>query len=150
LSNVIHSTNDPPTRPLALSVDALSNVIHSTNDPLTGAFPIQRTAVHEITRGDLRLSSKRTDTEARLWLYMNHHPDQILQTVRGSQIDCATILTEILLLMNLLYILDESILKTINHILPMINANVQTARIEGLIKDIIQAFKQKFEDHLKI
>jgi len=124
--------NDPPTR-LKASAD----------------IPVPRTAFHEITRGDLRLSGKKASTEARLWFYIHHHPDQILEVVRNSHIDTATILTELLLLMNLLHILDESLLKTINHILPMINANVQMARIEGLVKQAIQRLKQKFEDHLK-
>ena len=138
--------NDPPTRLKALAADVSAGaMLHASTD----ASPVHRSAFHEITRGDLRLSAKRIDTEARLWFYMNHHPDQILATIHGSQIDWATILTEILLLMNLLYILDEPIIETINQILPMINANVQTNRIEGLIKQVIQAFKQKFEDHLK-
>jgi DNA polymerase III delta prime subunit len=155
---------DPPTRLKALAADTSQKAALFDNDPptrlkasiadaspqkLNASLEAPRAAFHEITRGDLRLSAKRVDTEARLWFYMNHHPDQILATIRGSQVDWATILTEILLLMNLLYILDESIIETINQILPMINANVQTNRIEGLIKGVIQAFKQKFEDHLK-
>jgi DNA polymerase III delta prime subunit len=178
LSNVVHSTNDPPTRLKALAADTstgamlqmndpptrlkagladtLSNVVHSTNDPprpsaLADASPEpqQRSAFHEITRGDLRLSAKRVETEERLWLYLNHHPDELITLVRNSHVDLAVILTEILLLMNLLCILDESILDTINRTLPLISANVQMSRVEGLIKNVIQAFKQKIEEHLK-
>jgi len=108
-----------------------------------------RTAFHEITRGDLRLSSKRAETDERLWMYLNHHPEQLTELVRNGRADISMILTDILLLMNLLCILDESILETINQILPMTYANVQTSRIEGLVKNVLQAFKQKFEEHLK-
>jgi len=127
---------DPPTRLRASLVD-------------TSPEPHQRSAFHEITRGDLRLSAKRIETEDRLWLYLNHHPDELITLVRNSHVDLAVILTEILLLMNLLCILDESILNMINHTLPLISANVQMSRVEGLIKNVIQAFKQKIEEHLK-
>jgi hypothetical protein len=150
--------NDPPTRLKAGLADTLSNVVHSTNDPPTrlkasladtSPEPQQRSAFHEITRGDLRLSAKRVETEERLWLYLNHHPDELITLVRNSHVDLAVILTEILLLMNLLCILDESILDTINRTLPLISANVQMSRVENLIVNVIQAFKQKIEEHLK-
>jgi hypothetical protein len=151
---------DPPTRLRASLADATSTgAMLQMNDPPTrlrasladtaSPEPHQRSAFHEITRGDLRLSAKRVETEDRLWLYLNHHPDELITLVRNSHVDLAVILTEILLLMNLLCILDESILNMINYTLPLISANVQMSRVEGLIKNVIQAFKQKIEEHLK-
>jgi DNA polymerase III delta prime subunit len=150
---------DPPTRLKALAADTSTGAMLQMNDPPTrlrasladtaSPEPQQRSAFHEITRGDLRLSAKRVETEERLWLYLNHHPDELITLVRNSHVDLAVILTEILLLMNLLCILDESILDTINRTLPLISANVQMTRVEDLIVNVIQAFKQKIEEHLK-
>jgi energy-coupling factor transporter ATP-binding protein EcfA2 len=130
---------DPPRR-LMVAEEAGSQ---STSAPLG------RDAFHEITRGDLRLTSKKPEIEQRLWFYLHHHPDEILTMIRAQNTDITTILTELLLQMNLLFLLDETILTTINSILPLINAHVQPERIHCLVKQVIVLWQQKFDEHVR-
>jgi ATPase family associated with various cellular activities (AAA) len=111
--------------------------------------PIPREAFHEITRGDLRLTGKRHEIEGRLWFYIHHHPDEILDTVRASNTDYMTILTEILLLMNLLFLLDERILETINITIPLIYANTNPVLVQNQVKQILSLWQQKFDEHIR-
>ena len=110
---------------------------------------IGRDAFHEITRGDLRLTSKKPEIEQRLWFYLHHHPDEILTMIQAQNTDITTILTELLLQMNLLFLLDETILTTINSILPLINAQIQPERIHCLVKRAIVLWQQKFDEHVR-
>ena len=111
--------------------------------------PLGRDAFHEITRGDLRLTSKKPEIEQRLWFYLHHHPDEILTMIQAQNTDITSILTELLLQMNLLFLLDETILTTINSILPLINAQVQPERIHRLVKQVIVLWQQKFDEHVR-
>ena len=111
--------------------------------------PLGRDAFHEITRGDLRLTSKKPEIEQRLWFYLHHHPDEILTMIQAQNTDITSILTELLLQMNLLFLLDETILTTINSILPLINAQVQPERIHRLVKQAIVLWQQKFDEHVR-
>jgi len=106
-------------------------------------------AFHEITRGDLRFENRKAEIEERLWFYINSHPEEIKQFLSSTNTDTSTILTEILLLMNLLFILDKPIIELINHILPLIGAGVQQERTFSLVERVIKMFKLKFEEHLK-
>ena len=150
---------DPPRRPkVAEEAGSLGALLQESNPP---ANPIvqktegseegknYRDAFHEITRGDLRLTSKKPEVEQRLWFYFHHHPDEILATIGSSNADYTTILTELLLLMNLLFLLDETILETINGILPLINAHVQPERIDRLVKQVIVLWQQKFDAFIR-
>ena len=128
---------DPPAKPISPSLEH-SSEIFTTRD-----------AFHEITRGDLRLTSKKPEIEQRLWFYFHHHPDEILTMIQAENTDIMTILTELLLLMNLLFLLDETILTTINSILPLINAHVQPERIHSLVKKTIQLWQQKFDVYMR-
>jgi tRNA uridine 5-carbamoylmethylation protein Kti12 len=127
---------DPPAKPIVLKE--------------TPSLGIQgRDAFHEITRGDLRLTSKKPEIEQRLWFYLHHHPDEILMMIQAQNTDIATILTELLLQMNLLFLLDETILTTINSILPLMNAHVQPERIHRLVKQAIILWQQKFDEYVR-
>jgi hypothetical protein len=128
--------SDPPAKPIALK-ETLSLGVQG------------RDAFHEITRGDLRLTSKKSEIEQRLWFYMHHHPDEILTMIQAQNTDIATILTELLLQMNLLFLLDETILTTINSILPLMNAHVQPERIHRLVKQTIVLWQQKFDAYVR-
>jgi len=130
--------SDPPSKPMA----------HNTTTSVL-LKEGQRDAFHEITRGDLRLTSKKPEIEQRLWFYLHHHPDEILSMIQASNTDIATILTELLLQMNLLFLLDETILTTINSILPLLNAQVQPERIHRLVKQAIQLWQQKFDAYVR-
>ena len=128
--------SDPPAKPKAGPV-LLNNEINN------------RDAFHEITRGDLRLTSKKPEIEQRLWFYLHHHPDEILTMIQAQNTDITTILTELLLQMNLLFLLDETILTTINSILPLMNAHVQPERIHRLVKQAILLWQQKFDEYVR-
>lgn len=140
---------DPPIlRPLGNSNTRWSKE-GMNNSPSKSVSQSQRDAFHEITRGDLRLTSKRPEIEARLWSYLHNHPDEILKTIQASNTDYMTILTEILLLMNLLFILDEKVLEVINLTLPLIYANVKPELIQSQIKQILLLWQQKFDEHAR-
>jgi len=130
---------DPPRRPLVAEEAGSQSTTVS----------LGRDAFHEITRGDLRLTSKKPVIEQRLWFYLHHHPDEILTMIRAQNTDITTILTELLLQMNLLFLLDETILVIINSILPLINAHVQPERIHHLVKEVIVLWQQKFDEHVR-
>ena len=134
---------DPPRRPL-VAEEAGSQKADGSEEGKS-----YRDAFHEISRGDLRLTSKKPEVEQRLWFYFHHHPDEILATIGASNADYTTILTELLLLMNLLFLLDETILETINGILPLINAHVQPERIDRLVKKAIILWQQKFDTFVR-
>jgi hypothetical protein len=141
---------DPPRKP-SVSEDAVSD---PPAKPIvlkeTPSLGIQgRDAFHEITRGDLRLTSKKPEIEQRLWFYLHHHPDEILSMIQAQNTDIVTILTELLLQMNLLFLLDETILTTINSILPLMNAHVQPERIHRLVKQAIILWQQKFDEYVR-
>jgi len=104
----------------------------------TGAF-------HAITRGDLRCEGRRQEMEERLWFYLNCHPDEVRPFLSTVQVDTSTVLTEIVLLMNLLYILDDSIIALINRCIPLISSGLVSDRIPILVESIIAALKVKFE-----
>jgi hypothetical protein len=151
--------SDPPRRPLVAEGDGLQKAELFVSDPPSKPI-VQKTegseegksyrdAFHEITRGDLRLTSKKPEVEQRLWFYFHHHPDEILATIGASNAEYTTILTELLLLMNLLFLLDETILETINGILPLINAHVQPERIDRLVKQVIVLWQQKFDAFIR-
>lgn len=153
---------DPPAKPLALREYGSSLLQEAKSDPPrkpmvsldAGSVLLKneinsRDAFHEITRGDLRLTSKKPEIEQRLWFYLHHHPDEILSMIQASNTDIATILTELLLQMNLLFLLDETILTTINSILPLLNAHVQPERIHRLVKQAIQLWQQKFDAYVR-
>jgi DNA polymerase III delta prime subunit len=106
-------------------------------------------AFQEISRGDLRLSLKKSETDARLEFYLNHHPDQIPEFLRTNSAELSTILTELLLLANTLYLLDKDLLEQINRCMPLLNAGVEWTRCYALVGSLIQSIQQKFEASLK-
>jgi len=57
-----------------------------------------------------------------------------------------TILTELILLMNLLYILDESILALLNQALPLVTSGLFPDTVIGLVETILTSLKVKFEE----
>ena len=119
----------------------------STQPSTTG---IQRSsAFQEISRGDLRLAHKKSETDARLEFYLNHHPDQIPAFLHTNSAELTTILTELLLLANTLFLLDKDLLEQINHCMPLLNAGVEWTRCYALVGALIHSIQQKFEASLK-
>ena len=114
---------------------------------LSPQHPLEdKSAFHEMTRGDLRCESRRPETEQRLWFYLNAHPEEIRPFLETAHVDMHTILTEILLLMNLLYILDETILTLINHALPLATTGLFPNKMMDLVETILTSLKVKFEE----
>jgi DNA polymerase III delta prime subunit len=87
-----------------------------------------------ITRGDLRMNSRKKDTEARIWKYLHAHPSHIKELIRDDSVDLHSIISELLLLTDLFQLMDEDILFRINLIYPLLGDMPQ-----------LQEFKQKFE-----
>jgi len=104
---------------------------------------------HEITRGDLRFSSRRVEADERFWFYLHHHPSQLQEFLRTVNTDSNTILSEILLMSQIYLVMDSELLDQINLAIPLLNANVQMEYVSKLIASIIGLFKQKFEEGLK-
>ena len=104
---------------------------------------------HEITRGDLRFSNRRSEADQRFWFYLHHHPNQLQEFLQTVNTDPNTILSEILLMSQIYCIMDSELLDQINLAIPLLNANVQMEYVSKLIANIIGLFKQKFEEGLK-
>ena len=105
-------------------------------------------AFHEITRGDLRFEARKGEMEGRLWFYMNCHPDEVGPFLRTTNTDLSTLLTEVLLLMNILFMLDARILELINTVLPLIGSGVQMELTYDLVAEILRLFQSKFEEQM--
>ena len=116
-------------------------------DPPNTQRGLNRSAFHEITRGDLRLLSKKGPMDQRLWFYINGHPATITQFLQDTEADTTTILSELLLLSNLMAVLDEDILKALNEIIPIMNASMTC--LMGRLAHLIALFQRKFEESLK-
>jgi hypothetical protein len=56
-----------------------------------------------------------------------------------------TILTDILLLMNLLYILDENIITLLNYAIPLATSGLFPDRVTRIVEDMVASLKVKFE-----
>ena len=143
--------SDPSTQPMVGWKNGSPDAVRLASDPSMQptAASSQRTAFQEISRGDLRLSLKKSETDARLEFYLNHHPDQIPEFLRTNSAELSTILTELLLLANTLYLLDKDLLEQINRCMPLLNAGVEWTRCYALVGSLIQSIQQKFEASLK-
>jgi hypothetical protein len=80
---------------------------------------------------------------------LNSHPKQISEFLHTTEADLTTILSELLILSNLLVIMDEEFLTILNTALPILNAGVQFSCVQGLVEQLITLFQQKFEMSLK-
>jgi len=118
-------------------------------DPPNIRLQSSASAFHEISRGDLRLTHKKQTMDKRLWFYINSHPKQIRKFLETTDADTMTILTELLIFSNLLAVLDEEFLTSLNEILPILNAGVHLTGIVVLVEKLIQLFQLKFEESLK-
>jgi DNA polymerase III delta prime subunit len=99
-----------------------------------------------ITRGDLRLMSRKSDTEYRIWKYIHSHPTEIEQIIQDCNVDFQAILSEVLLLSDICGILDDEIIHKINTIYPLIiDSSILHDKTEQALINIIKLFKQKFE-----
>lgn len=99
-----------------------------------------------ITRGDLRQSSRKVETESRIWSYLHCHPDNIQHIINDETVDYQTIISEILLLADMFGILDTTIINRINLLYPLIaDATILHEEVATQVIKLISEFKQKFE-----
>lgn len=99
-----------------------------------------------ITRGDLRQNNRQIEIEERIWFYLHSHPSQIHRILENECVDDHTILSEILLLMDLFQMMDESIIDKINRIYPLLNDNSSLYyEFELQLIEILKVFKVKFD-----
>ena len=99
-----------------------------------------------ITRGDLRQTVRKHQTEERLWKYLNCHPHEVVDIIGKTNIDWQTIVSEIFLLSDILNILDAELIQRINLVYSLLidTINLYEETEEQMIK-LLQEFKQKFE-----
>lgn len=112
--------------------------------PNTNTKSEMRTAFHEITRGDLRLTSKKVSMDDRLWFYLNGHPKKIAMFLQDTDVDLTMILSELLILSNLLATLDEEFLTALNITIPIMNAGLQQSCVNSLVVNLIALFQKGF------
>ena len=99
-----------------------------------------------ITRGDLRQTMRKTEIEYRIWKYIHCHPSEIHSIIKDVTIDYQVIISEILLLANIFYIIDDSLIHRINLIYPLIvDSTILHDTIEHQFIKLINEFKEKFE-----
>ena len=99
-----------------------------------------------MTRGDLRQTSRKEETEYRIWKYIHCHPSEIKSIIDDTTIDYQTITTEILLLADMFSIIDEELVNKVNLIYPILADNtILHVELAEQLKNLIGLFKRKFE-----
>jgi DNA polymerase III delta prime subunit len=99
-----------------------------------------------ITRGDLRQSSRKEETEYRIWKYIHCHPSEIADIIKDSTIDYQTITTEIILLADMFSIMDDELVNKVNIIYPILTDNtILHEELQSRLQELICLFKRKFE-----
>jgi len=99
-----------------------------------------------ITRGDLRQTPRKQEIEQRIWKYLHCHPSQINTFVYDHNIDYQGILCEILLLSDIFGLLEDTFIKRINLIYPLISdGTILHDETDRQFTCLLQEFKQKFE-----
>jgi DNA polymerase III delta prime subunit len=96
-----------------------------------------------LTRGDLRLTSKKSNVNQRIWNYLNCHEDELEKSVlEDDTIDIQTILIEIILLGQTLHILNDTLMSKINAIYPLIvDGTMLFEEINTIMIDILKTFR---------
>lgn len=104
------------------------------------------TCVEDITRGDLRFTSKEQGIESRLQSYLHMHTSEVATILDSPDIDNSTVLSELLLLANHLDTCDEELLTQINATYSfLMDSTFSNNLIRANILKTITLFRQKFE-----
>lgn len=100
----------------------------------------------ELTRGDLRFSSKEKEIESRIQFYLHEHTENLHKILCTENVDFNIILTEILLLSNYFSILDEEIMNSINKTYYYLSdSTLNNVLLCEYVLLTIKLFRQKFE-----
>ena len=109
--------------------------------------PVQpSTLFTAITRGDLRQLGHQSETEQRIWNYLHHHPSELPVLLRQPHVDHQTILTELLLLADLLHVIDQDFIEQMNILYSFLNeSSYFHEEIEARLCDLFRVLKDKIE-----
>ncbi len=112
-------------------------------DPPKLSLATQQDLFTQITRGDFRLATRKDSSELRLWKYMNSHPDSLDEILEDDSVDMQTILSEILLLGQILNVINLELLTKINAIYPLLtDGTVLYDKVDSVMRDILITFRQ--------
>lgn len=115
-------------------------------DPPNRNNQIEEDIFMAITRGDLRQTVRKVNTEERIWKYIHCHPSEISSIIQDTSVDYQSITSEILLLADIFSILDNELIDKINLIYSLIvDSTILYDKTEEKISQLILLFKQKFE-----
>jgi DNA polymerase III delta prime subunit len=99
-----------------------------------------------ITRGDLRLHSRREEIESRIWKYIHCHPEDVREILREDCADEQMILHEILLLADYFQILDMDLIEHLHLLYPLLtDTAIYPDDKEDRVVAWICEFKEKFD-----
>ncbi len=99
-----------------------------------------------ITRGDLRQTPRKEETDMRIWNYLHCHPSQMASLIRDTNVDYQSILSEILLLADMFSMLDDALMDRINIIYPLVvDGTILYEETDKQLVQLLSEFKQKFE-----
>ena len=111
-------------------------------DPPKSSIHTQQDLFTQITRGDFRLSTRKDSAESRLWKYMNSHPNNLNEILMDDTVDNQTILSEVILLAQILNIINQELLTKINAIYPFLtDGTVLYDKVDTVMRDILIAFR---------
>jgi DNA polymerase III delta prime subunit len=97
----------------------------------------------QVTRGDFRLANRKESSELRLWRYINTHPDDLDKIISDDSVDMQSILTEIILLGQILQVNNEALLTKINSIYPLLtDGTILFDKVDTIMRSIINLFRQ--------
>ena len=100
-----------------------------------------------ITRGDLRQTPRKQETDQRIWNYLHCHPSSMDTLIRDTNVDHQSILSEILLLADIFGVLDDALMERINIIYPLVaDGTILYDETDTQIVQLLTEFKQKFEE----
>ena len=103
-----------------------------------------------LTRGDLRQTDRKAETDARLWSYLHAHPSEYTTLLRLPHTDYPLLMTELLLLAELLGVMDDALLHELNSLYPFLsNATPLSAETERRFLRFMRGFKEKIDSAFK-
>jgi DNA polymerase III delta prime subunit len=105
-----------------------------------------RTLFTSITRGDLRLVSKKTEIDQKIFTLLNGRTEDLYDIINSTSSDYQNLLSDILLFADYFKILDDTLILKINYIYPYLSETVcYNNIIIQKILEIMNYIRQKFD-----
>lgn len=99
-----------------------------------------------LTRGDLRQSDRKEETDTRVWRYLHAHPTELPSLLRQTHVDYPLLLTELLLLAELLGVIDTAFLRDLNGLYPFLADTFPLhSEVERRLILLMRGLKEKIE-----